>query len=122
MPNFILNGLNNTVTNNVNFSRASATTETAIVAPTANLYITASQWNTLFSFGEDIYHTYSGELPLLTSHAVNFTNTGNGTGAVLDYVTTDASDTMAGYKFASAGARYAIGDTVTFIVASQGTS
>ena len=122
MPNFILNGLNNTVTNTVNFSRTSATTETAIVAPTANLYITAAEWNTLFSFGENIYHTYSGELPLLTSHAVNFTNTGNGTGAVLDYVTTNAVDKMTSYKFASGGARYAINDTITFIVASQGTS
>ncbi len=122
MPDFILNGLNNTVTNTVNFSRTSATTETAIVAPTANLYITASDWNTLFSFGEDIYHTYSGELPLLTSHAVNFTNTGNGTGAVLDYVKTDAINRISGCKFASAGARYAINDIVTFIVASQGTS
>lgn len=122
MPNFILNGLNNTVINTVNFSRTSATTETAIVAPTANLYMTAADWNTLFSFGENIYHTYSGELPVLTSHAVNFTNTGNGTGAVLDYVTTDASDKMTIYKFASGGARYAIGDSITFIVASQGTS
>ena len=79
MVNFLLNGINNTVTNTVDFARTSAATETAIVAPTANLYMTASQWNTSFAYGNDIYRTYPTELPTLDSHGLNFTTNGNGT-------------------------------------------
>lgn len=121
MVNFLLNGINNTVTNTVDFARTSAATETAIVAPTANLYMTASQWNTLFAYGNDIYRTYSGVLPSLVSHGLNFTTNGDGTGAVLDYVTTDASDQITGIKFASGGIRFRVGDTITLNMSSQGT-
>lgn len=122
MVNFLLNGLNNTVTNTVDFARTSAATESAIVAPTANLYMTASQWNTLFAYGNNIYRTYSTELPSLVSHGLNFTTNGDGTGAVADYVTTDGSDQITDIKFANGGARFRVGDTITFNMSSQGTS
>jgi hypothetical protein len=122
MVNFLLNGLNNTVTNTVDFTRTSAATETAIVAPTANLYMTASQWNTLFAYGNNIYRTYSGELPSLVSYGLNFTTSGDGTGAVVDYVTTDSSDQITDITFASGGARFRVDDTITFNMSSQGTS
>lgn len=121
MVNFLLNGINNTVTNTVDFARTSAATETAIVAPTANLYMTASQWNTLFAYGNDIYRTYSGVLPSLVSHGLNFTTNGDGTGAVLDYVTTDASDQITDLKFANGGTRFRVGDTITLTMSSQDT-
>jgi hypothetical protein len=122
MVNFLLNGLNNTVTNTVDFTRTSAATETAIVAPTANLYMTASQWNTLFAYGNNIYRTYSGELPSLVSYGLNFTTTGDGTGAVVDYVTTNGSDQITAIKFANGGTRFRVNDTITFNMSSQGTS
>ena len=121
MVNFLLNGLNNTVTNTVDFARTSAATESAIVAPTADLYMTASQWNTLFAYGNNIYRTYSGVLPSLVSHGLNFTTNGDGTGAVVDYVTTDATN-ITDIKFASGGARFRVGNTITFNMSSQGTS
>jgi len=121
MPDFILNGFNNTVTNTDNFTRATAVVETAIVAPTANLYIPAAQWNTLFAYGENIYRTYADELPALTSNGLNLTLTGNGTGAVIDYVTTSGTQ-MTAWKFASAGARYSIGEILKFSLSSQGAT
>jgi len=122
MVNFLLNGINNTVTNTVDFARTSAATETAIVAPTANLYMTASQWNTLFAYGNNIYRTYSTDLPTLHTNGLNFTTNGNGTAGTIDYVTTDASDQITDLKFASAGSRYKIGEELTFNMSSQGTS
>ena len=121
MVNFLLNGINNTVTNTVDFTRTSAATETAIVAPTANLYMTASQWNTLFAYGNNIYRTYSGVLPSLVSYGLNLTTNGDGTGAVLDYVTTDADD-ITDLTFASGGIRFRVSDTITLNMSSQGTS
>ena len=122
MVNFLLNGINNTVTNTVNFARTSAATETAIVAPTANLYMHASQWNTLFAHGNNIYRTYSTDLPTLHTNGLNFTTNGNGTAGAIDYVTTNASDQITDLKFASAGSRYKIGEELTFNMSSQGTS
>jgi hypothetical protein len=122
MVNFLLNGINNTVTNTVNFARTSAATETAIVAPTANLYMHASQWNTLFAHGNNIYRTYSTDLPTLHTNGLNFTTNGNGTAGAIDYVTTDASDQITDLKFASAGSRYKVGEELTFNMSSQGTS
>jgi hypothetical protein len=119
MVNFLLNGLNNTVTNTVDFARTSAANESAIVAPTADLYMTASQWNTLFAYGNNIYRTYSGVLPSLVSYGINFTTNGDGTGAVVDYVTTSGTQ-ITGIKFASGGLRYRVDDTITFNMSSQG--
>jgi hypothetical protein len=83
--------------------------------------MTASQWNTLFAYGNDIYRTYSGVLPSLVSHGLNFTTNGDGTGAVLDYVTTDASDQITDLKFANGGTRFRVGDTITLTMSSQDT-
>jgi hypothetical protein len=83
--------------------------------------MTASQWNTLFAYGNNIYRTYSTELPSLDSHGVNFTTSGDGTGAVVDYVTTDNNNITA-FKFVSGGAHFKVNDTITFNMSSQGSS
>ena len=63
MVSFTLNGLNNTVTNVTGFVATTAATENTVDAPELDLQMTASAWNTVFSFGEKIFHTYSAELP-----------------------------------------------------------
>ena len=63
MVSFTLNGLNNTVTNVTGFVATTAATENAVDAPELDLTMAASAWNTVFSFGEKIFHTYSAELP-----------------------------------------------------------
>tara|TARA_B110000881_G_scaffold219827_1_gene242795 strand:- start:702 stop:1700 length:999 start_codon:yes stop_codon:yes gene_type:complete len=70
MVSFTLNGLSATITNATDFVATTAAAVTALDAPELDLTMSASAWNTVFSFGEATYHTYSAELPVLV-HATD---------------------------------------------------
>lgn len=114
MVDFILNGLNQTVEVTTDFVEEQAAAETAIDAPVLDLTMTATSFNTLFAFGENIYHTYPGELPALvhtgdsSTLATKNLTSGTGNAALQEPEETDqtiADDTIRHFVFEITGAR-----------------
>lgn len=114
MVHFILNGLNQTLQVVTDFTEVSAANESAIDAPVLDLTMTAASFNTLFAFGENIYHTYSGEFPALvhtgdsSTLATKNVTSGSGNAALQEPEETDqtiASDTIRHFVYQITGAR-----------------
>ena len=132
---FTLNELNDTVTNTTDFAVQGPVAENAITAaPILNLAMSIAGWNKVFAIGDNIYHTYSGVLPVL-KHKANLagtmptinagatdgtytsgytlaTTTGSGSGGVISSITVD-SNAVTSVIFGTAGSGYVVGDTIT---------
>ena len=137
MVDFILSGLNNSLTQTTTFAITDATAEIASTGPVLNLSMTADKWNKIFAMGDNIYRTYYSELPTL-NHSLALTNTmatNTGLDNALWYksditytaVTTSGSGAVVGsiivtdnvvtsLFFSTAGSSYAAGDTITLTV------
>jgi len=89
MVNFVLSGLNESVTQTTNLATQGIENGTATesTGPVLNLTMNASLWNGIFSIGENIYRTYSSELPEL-KHSI--TLSGN-----LNSITASGGNTLA---------------------------